>query len=231
MMQQPKYEIKRDIDIRVGDKKLYAIQALRDFGDVSLGDIGGFVEGEHNLSHEGDCWVYHSAQVYGKARVDKDAKIKDQAIVRENAKVSDSAIVAGQSEIFQNAFIYGEAIVDGLSTVYGNAQVFGKVNVIGHSKVHDDAWLYGDLVVDGYANITRKCTQKPIVLTGFTYDVTIMDEHISIDCQTKTFDEWRKVTREEAFAMNGKEGLKFFKHIPDTLEFLVQKYRKNHSNV
>ena len=231
MMQQPKYRLNRDIDIRVGEKKLYVIQALRDFGDVEEGDLGGFIESEDNLSHEGNCWVYHSAMVYDKARVNRDAKIKDQAHVRDYATVSDKAIVAGQTEIFQRAVVYDEAVIDGLSSVYGNAQVFGKVKVLGHSKVHDDAWVYGDFTIDGYANITRKCTQNPIVLTGFTYDVTIMDDDISIDCQTKTFDEWRAVTREEAYAMNGKESLKFFKHIPDTLEFLVQKYRKKQSNV
>ncbi len=231
MMQQPKYRLNRDIDIRVGEKKLYVIEALRDFGDVSLGDLGGFVESEENLAHEGDCWIYDSAMVYGKARVNRDAKIKDQAHVYDYAMVSDKAVVAGQTEVFQRAVVYDEVVIDGMCSVYGNAQVFGKTQVRGHSKIHDDAWVYGDFIIDSYANITRKVTQKPIVVTGFESDFTIMDEHISINCQTKTFDEWRNVTREEAFAMNGKEGLRFFKHIPDTLEFLVQKYRKKQSNV
>lgn len=230
-MMQPKYKLNRNLSLKIGEKTVYVIEALRDFGDVEEGDIGGFIESEENLSHEGNCWVYHSAIVYGKGRVDCDAKIKDQAHVYDYATVSDKAVVSGQAEIFQRAVVYDEAQIGGLSTVYGNAQVFGKAQILGHSKVHDDAWVYGDLVIDGYANITRKTTQKPIVLTGFTYDVTIMDEHISIDCQTKSFDEWRAVTREEAYAMNGKESLRFFKHIPDTLEFLLQKYRKSQSNV
>lgn len=230
-MMEQKYKLDYDISLRIGDKTVYAIQAVRDFSDVSAGDFGGFVESEHNLSHEGDCWVYGAAAVYGKGRVNRNGKIRDSAHVYDYATVSDDAVVAGQAEVFQRAVVFGESIIDGLCTVYGNAQVFGKAQIRGHSKIHDDAWVYGDIVIDGYANITRKCTMKPIVLTGFAYDVTIMDEHISIDCQTKTFDEWRAVTREEAFAMNGKEGLRFFKHIPDTLEFLVQKYRKKQSNV
>ena len=32
------------------------IKALRSFMNVSKGDVGGFVEKEENLSHEGDCW-------------------------------------------------------------------------------------------------------------------------------------------------------------------------------
>ena len=227
---QQKYKLNRDISLRIGEKTVYIIEAVRDFGDVCAGDLGGFIEDEHNLSHHGDCWVYHSAAVYGKGRVNRNAKIYDQARVYDYAMVSDDAVVSGQAEVFQRAVVFEEAQIGGLSTTYGNAQVFGKVQVLGHSKIHDDAWVYGDFKIDGYANITRKTTQKPIVLTGFTYDVTIMDEHISIGCQTKTFDEWRSVTREEAYAMNGRESLKFFKHIPDTLEFLVTKYRKDKTN-
>lgn len=228
---QQKYKLNRDINLRIGEKTVYMIEALRDFGDVSAGDLGGFIESEDNLSHDGNCWVYHNAMVYSNGRVNQDAKIKDQARVYDYGMVSESAVISGQAEVFQRALVYGKVHVGGLSTVYGAAQVFGDVEIIGHSRVHDDAWVYGNFKIDGYANITQKCTEKPIVLTGFTYDVTIMDDHISIDCQTKTFDEWRAVTREEAYAMNGKESLRFFKHIPDTLEFLVQKYRKKQSNV
>ncbi|MDE5977041.1 MAG: hypothetical protein K2G70_01045 [Turicibacter sp.] len=34
---------------------LYRIRALRDFGDVKQGDVGGYIEKEENLSHEGYC--------------------------------------------------------------------------------------------------------------------------------------------------------------------------------
>lgn len=226
-----KYELNLSDSINVGEKTLYRIRALHDFSDVKSGDNGGFVESEANLSHSDSCWVYNDAMVYGNAQVDRDAKIKEKAIVYGSAKVSDSAVVSGGASVFQNSFVYDESVIDGLSSVYGNAQVFGKVQIIGQSKVHDDAWVYGDFIISGYANITRKVTLQPVVLTGFTYDVTIMDEHISIDCQTRTFDEWRNVTREEAFAMQGKESLRFFKHIPATLEFLVSTYRKKKTNV
>lgn len=33
---------------------LYRVQALRDFADVRAGDLGGYVEEEANLSHEGE---------------------------------------------------------------------------------------------------------------------------------------------------------------------------------
>lgn len=34
---------------------LHRIKALKDFGDVKKGDLGGWVEDIHNLSHKGNC--------------------------------------------------------------------------------------------------------------------------------------------------------------------------------
>ena len=48
---------------------LRRIIALRSFGDVKKGDIGGYVESESNLSQEDSCWVYGDARVSGNARV------------------------------------------------------------------------------------------------------------------------------------------------------------------
>ena len=53
------------------DTGLWRIKALRDFGNVAKGDIGGWIEGEKNLSHEGDAWVYGKAEVSGDARVSR----------------------------------------------------------------------------------------------------------------------------------------------------------------
>ena len=39
--------------------------ACKDFGNIKKGDFGGYVESEKNLSHEGNCWVYDGAKVYG----------------------------------------------------------------------------------------------------------------------------------------------------------------------
>ena len=66
---------------------LFRIKALRDFSDVKSGDIGGYVSGEHNLSHDGLCWVY------------------DNAIVLSNARVCGNAFVDGYAGIYGNAII------------------------------------------------------------------------------------------------------------------------------
>ena len=75
------------------DTGLWRIKALRDFGNVAKGDIGGWIEGEKNLSHEGYAWVYGNAEVYGNARVYGDARVFG------NARVS------GDAEVYGNAWV------------------------------------------------------------------------------------------------------------------------------
>jgi hypothetical protein len=50
-----------------GEATLYRIQALKDFGAVKAGDLGGWVANRCNLSQEGDCWVRGIAHVRGNA--------------------------------------------------------------------------------------------------------------------------------------------------------------------
>ncbi|AQX27274.1 hypothetical protein [Bartonella sp. Raccoon60] len=38
-----------------GNSKLCRIVAVKSFGDVTEGDLGGFIENESNLSQQGDC--------------------------------------------------------------------------------------------------------------------------------------------------------------------------------
>ena len=61
-----KYELTTDTKIVLG-KKLFRIKALVSFGNVKAGDLGGYVERENNLSHEGKAWVSGDAKVFGDA--------------------------------------------------------------------------------------------------------------------------------------------------------------------
>lgn len=91
-MIKKKYKL-TDETIEVFGKTLHRIKALRDFGDIKTGDIGGFIENEINLSHEGDCWVYNGAKVFDCAQVYENAKVSDNAEVFGNARVSGNNTV------------------------------------------------------------------------------------------------------------------------------------------
>ena len=48
---------------------LHRIRAVAEFGLVKVGDLGGWIEKEENLSHEGKAWVWGNAKVCGDAKV------------------------------------------------------------------------------------------------------------------------------------------------------------------
>lgn len=91
-----KYELTTNTKMRFG-RKLFQIKALVSFGDVVAGDLGGYIEKEENLSHDGDAWVYGDAEVYGDARVSGDAWVFGDARVYGNAWVSGDARVSGDA--------------------------------------------------------------------------------------------------------------------------------------
>ena len=84
-----KYEIIETDAILVNGETLYRICALKSFGNVKRGDLGGYVASYRNLDQLGDAWVYGDAQVSGNARVCGDAWVYGDAQVSGNARVSD----------------------------------------------------------------------------------------------------------------------------------------------
>ena len=55
---------------------LHQIVAVTQFGNVHVGDLGGWIEKESNLSQKGDCWISGDARITGNARISGDAQIK-----------------------------------------------------------------------------------------------------------------------------------------------------------
>lgn len=133
-------------------RRLYRIEALRDFGDVKEGQLGGFIAKEENLSHEGNCWIYGDAEVWGDACISENAKIHDQAKVYDYAKVYGDAQIYEGSKISYNAEVYGSAIVEGGSCIYDNAKVYGSAHIYmsyicGSAEIFGKAFVhYGPLI-------------------------------------------------------------------------------------
>ena len=113
-----KYELLTGDCIRVGDRTVYRIRALRDFGDVRRGDLGGYIESESALAHEGDAWVQDVAQVYGQnARVSGNARIKGEAWVLGrvdgDAQICDLAVIAEHAHVGGRTIVCSDEIVGG----------------------------------------------------------------------------------------------------------------------
>ena len=105
----------------VSGHTLHRIEALKDFADVHKGDKGGFVEGEHNLSQSGNCWVYDNACVYDRAYVCGSAYVYDSAKVYGSANVYVSAKVCGSAKVYGSAYVYDSAYVCGSANIQSAA--------------------------------------------------------------------------------------------------------------
>ena len=87
-----KFELTTEQKINWFGRTLYRIKACISFtttsGDeVKAGDLGGFVEKESNLSHDGKAWVWGNAEVWGNAKVYGDAEVWGNANVCGDASV------------------------------------------------------------------------------------------------------------------------------------------------
>ena len=89
----------------VGGHILHRIQAMRDFGGVQKGDLGGWVESEENLSHDGDCWIFDNGRVFDNGWVFGDGKVFGNGEVYGNGRVSGNGKVFGNAKIGFNAYI------------------------------------------------------------------------------------------------------------------------------
>lgn len=96
----------------IGTNTLYRIKAVKDFGDVKKGDLGGWIERELNLSHNGNCWVYDQSKIYGKAAVVHDAKVFNNSSVYFNATIANCGLV-------NNSIVGGKCIVMDKAEVRG----------------------------------------------------------------------------------------------------------------
>ena len=104
-----KYKILEDQYIEVCGKKLYRVQALKDFDNVKAGDTGGYIESESNLSQYDNAWVFGDAQVYGYALVCGNAWVFGDARVCDDALVYGNAQVYGDARVSDDALVYGDA--------------------------------------------------------------------------------------------------------------------------
>lgn len=176
LVSEPKYQILKEdyIDFRHPKSKrdrivrLYRIISLREmfipgFGHINKHEIGGYIENESNLSHDGNCWVTHSAKVFDKASVNENSLIKDDAAAYGECVIDGSSVLKNHSHVYGNATVtssiisdkcdvYGDARIIN-STLRNGSKVFGNAEIHNTSMyegafVHDDAKLFGCVMRD-----------------------------------------------------------------------------------
>lgn len=128
------------------ERKLYQIKALKDFGNVKTGDLGGYIEKEENLSQNGIAWVFDNACVYDNARVYDDAYVYGNTLVSGNAQIYGNACVYDNAEVFDNAQVFGDA------KIYGNICICDEACVYGNACVYDTTWIRCDAQISSNAD-------------------------------------------------------------------------------
>ena len=152
----PKYEITANtmqVYEHTDDKLVHQIRALKDFGDVKAGDLGGWIESEENLSQSGNCWVADNAMVYDHAQVRDNAILRGNAIACDRAQVTENARISGQAELHDFAYAKDDAIISDFALASGRASVSGEAQVLNHAKIDGSASICDYAVVKGNAHI------------------------------------------------------------------------------
>jgi carbonic anhydrase/acetyltransferase-like protein (isoleucine patch superfamily) len=238
MKAEKHFKLRDDLKITFNEVTLYRIEALRDIPthDIKTGDIGGYVEKEENLSD--NAWVFDDAKVFGNAMVFGNAAVSGRSLVYGcarifgrsvvcgnsficgdariygHSKVYDNAQVTGKSQVSDHASVFEFGRVIGAAQVYGNARVFGDALVCDYSHVFGDAEVSNNGHVSGRSVVSGGEIKSPMDsrnITGDKYNITILPYLIQIGCQCHTKDAWWRFTDEEIFAMDGRDGLKWWR--------------------
>lgn len=197
-----KYELLKNDCINYKGRTLYRIKALKDFRNIKAGELGGYIENEKNLSHEGECWIYEYAKVYGNARVWEDAKVFGEAEVYDEAEVFGGARIRGNAKIYDEAGIFDNATVFENARVCNNARIKYNARVYGNAKIERDT-IIGQISTP-YKKVFQYQCEKRVLTAILTEDNQIF---YSIGCQTN-IDEEEFVYRIHTY--NG--GLKYNPH-------------------
>lgn len=142
-----KYELLEDNCIHLDNRKLYRIKALKDFGFTKRGDIGGYIQNYHNLSQNGNCWIFDDATVFDSAQVLNDARVTGTAQVFENAIVSDNVNITNQAKVYGQAKVLDDCHISGSSQIYDYAVLSTESWINGSAKVFGTAQIYGNLMI------------------------------------------------------------------------------------
>ena len=146
-MNNKKYEIFMDKKNTIEWKghTLHRIKALRDFGDIRKGDIGGYVENENNLSHKGNCWIYDDAKVMDDSIMYDYSRICDKSELHDDSRMYNYSKMYDYSELHNNSIMNDDSEMHDNSKMYGNSIMYDYSEMHGDSELNNQVKLYGKL--------------------------------------------------------------------------------------
>jgi len=134
-----KYEIVQDDSFYSYNRcyTYYRIRALRDFGWIKKGQLGGYIGPGATLSHEGNCWLADEAMIANGTSVEGNAWVGGYADIRTGCTIKDNAFVSGFANIIgATTVISDSAVVTGYTQV-DKSYVGGHAHIEGISRLTD----------------------------------------------------------------------------------------------
>ena len=180
-----KYElIKESKDYFLG-REMFRIRALKDFGNVKAGDIGGWVCSYNNLSQEGNCWIYDNAECLDNARIFDNAMMFDDAIMFGNSVMYDNAVMLNNSimydnskmfnkaKMFDNSIMCNNAEMCGNATMYDSSIMYDNSKMFNNSKMYDEARMYDNALM---FNDSKMFGNSKMYNNAKMFDYAILDK-------------------------------------------------------
>lgn len=198
-MSKNRYKIVEDDFIIHKGRKLYRIKALKRFntilGTIKRGELGGYVEGYHNLSQNDNCWIHDDAKVYDNARVENSARVGSNAEIYGNARIRDRAVVDDNAEVFGNTEVSNRSVVTNHAKVYGNARVIDEFDPFGclhpkNSTILDNVSICGNSVINSSTladNAKVFGNAKVNQVTAARENIKVYDNAVAGECKSSSF--------------------------------------------
>ena len=139
-MENRKYEI-TDITMEFEERTLYRIRALKNFRNVKAGDLGGWVSGKHNLSQEGDCWIYDEAKCMDNARMYHNSAMYNNAVMCDFSEMHGCSEMHNYSAMLDNSRMYN------CSAMYDNSRMYNDSKMYNNSRMFDNSAMYNNAVM------------------------------------------------------------------------------------
>ena len=154
------------------NKEVNRIMAMRSFlvrGHilVVMGDIGGYVEKEDNLSQKGNCWIDGDSMALDDSKISGDSYLHGHVLTIGNATVSGNAFIKDGCTVTGDAVIDGDVCITSNSHVSGKSKVTGKVRLFTGVRVTGKSVLDGNIKLSGVINVRNSKLTGDINLAGY----------------------------------------------------------------
>lgn len=147
-----------------GEWPLYRIRALRSFGVVKEGDLGGWIRTEDNLSHSGLCWVADGGRVCDFADACDDAWVGPGVTVRDNARVIGASRLEGKVLLCDDARVIDSILKH--EVVVGDRGKVVRSTLGGSIQVEGDGQVFGQRWEEGGARIWFDSSKEDFLVIG-----------------------------------------------------------------